>query len=139
MVTKIEALPAQEEERNVVGASNVPPWLVLAFAPPPFVAPTLVAPREFMLGALRDGRLRVIEPIAVKWTTEDGQCVAEASEINEFGFGANLTEAIADLQAAIAELHFTLEAEQERLGPDLQAVRATLARKIRRADVPVGA
>lgn len=137
MVTKIEALPAQEEERNVVGASSVPHWLAPAFVPHPFVMP--VAPREFTLGALRDGRLRVIEPIAVNWTTEDGQCVAEASEINEFGFGANLTEAIADLQAAIAELHFTLEAEQERLGPDLQAVRATLARKIRRADVSVGA
>ena len=46
------------------------------------------------------------------------------------GFGANFSEAIADLQAAIAELRFTLEAEQERLGPDLQAVRATLARKV---------
>ena len=87
-------------------------------------------PKEFALGALRDGRLRVIETIAVKWTTEGGQCVAEASEINEFGFGANLTEAIADLQAAIAESRFTLEAEQERLGPDLHAVRATLARKV---------
>ena len=94
------------------------------------------AETEFTLGALRDGRLRVVEPIAVTWTTEDGQCVAEAAEINEFGFGDNLTDAIADLQAAIAELHFTLDADQERLGPDLQAVRATLTRKIRRADVP---
>lgn len=92
--------------------------------------PPPATPKEFTLGVLRDGRLRGVEPIAVKWTTEDGQCVAEASEIKEFGFGANLTEAIADLQAAIAELRFTLEAEQERLGPDLQAVRATLARKI---------
>ena len=97
------------------------------------------AETEFTLGALRDGRLRVVEPIAVRWTTEDGQCVAEAAEINEFGFGDNLTDAIADLQAAIAELHFTLDADQERLGPDLQAVRATLTRKIRRADVPVRA
>ena len=96
-------------------------------------------PEEFALGALRDGRLRVIEPIAVKRTKEGGQCVLEAVEINEFGFGDNLTEAIVDLQAAIAELHFALEAEQDRLGPDLQAVRATLARKIRRADVPVSA
>ena len=137
MVTKIEELPAQEEERNVGEASNVLRLLTPAFVPQSFV--TLAAPREFALGALRDGRLRVIEPIAVKWTTEDGQCVAEAPEISEFGFGDNLTEAIADLQAAIAELHFALEAEQERLGPDLQAVRATLARKIRRTDVPVGA
>ncbi len=53
------------------------------------------------------------------WTTEDGQCVAEAAEINEFGFGDNLT-------AAIAELYFTLDADQQRLGPDLQAARSTL-------------
>lgn len=133
MVTKIEMLPAQREERDVAEASNVLPAAAFqSFA-------TLAPPKEFTLGALRDGRLRVVEPIAVTWTTEDGQCVAEAAEVNEFGFGDNLTEAIADLQAAIAELYFTLDADQERLGPDLQAVRATLTRKIRRADVPVGA
>ncbi len=133
MAAKIEMLPAQREERDVTEASNVLPTAVFqSFSTP---AP----PREFTLGALRDGRLRVVEPIAVTWTTEDGQCVAEAAEINEFGFGDNLTEAIADLQAAIAELYFALDADQERLGPDLQAVRATLTRKIRRADVPVGA
>ena len=89
-------------------------------------------PTQCAIDNLRDGRLRVDEPVAVTWTTEDGQCVAEAEEINEFGFGDNLTE-------AIAELRFALDADQERLGPDLQAVRATLTRKIRRADVPVGA
>lgn len=96
-------------------------------------------PTQCAIDDLQDGRLRIVEPIAVTWTTEDGQCVAEAAEINEFGFGDNLTEAIADLQAAIAELYFALDADQERLGPDLQAVRATLTRKIRRADVPAGA
>ena len=131
MVAKIEMSQAQREAPDVAEASNVP---LTAFQ---FV--TLAPPKEFTLGALRDGRLRVVEPIAVTWTAEDGQCVAEAAEINEFGFGDNLTEAIADLQAAIAELYFALDADQERLGPDLQAVRATLTRKIRRADVPVGA
>ena len=131
MVAKIEMPQVQREEPDVAEASNVP---LTAFQ---FV--TLAPPKEFTLGALRDGRLRVVEPIAVTWTTEDGQCVAEAAEINEFGFGDNLTEAIADLQAAIAELYFALDADQEHLGPDLQAVRATLTRKIRRADVPVGA
>ena len=138
MAAKIEMLPAQREERDVAEASNVlhrlTGTIVLNSA---FVVHD--PPREFTLGALRDGRLRIVEPIAVTWTTEDGQCVAEAAEINEFGFGDNLTEAIADLQAAIAELYFALDADQERLGPDLQAVRATLTRKIRRADVPVGA
>ncbi len=92
------------------------------------------SPGRFMLERLRDERLRVAEPIEIVRTTEDGKCVVEAPELNEFGFGDNLSEAIADLQAAIAELYFTLDAEQGRLGPDLAAVRATLSRKLRRAD-----
>ncbi len=46
-----------------------------------------------------------------------------------------MSQAIADLQTAIAELYFKLDAEQDRLGPDLAAVWETLTRKIRRADV----
>ena len=50
-------------------------------------------PTQCAIDDLRDGRLRVVEPIA--------------------------------------ELYFALGADQERLGPDLQAVRATLTHKIR--------
>ena len=53
-------------------------------------------PTQCAINDLRDGRLRVVEPIA--------------------------------------EFYFALDADQDRLGPDLQAVRATLTRKIRRAD-----
>ena len=87
-------------------------------------------PNEFTLGRLRDGRLRVVKPIEVVRTAEDGKCVVEARELNEFGFGDNFSEALADLEAAIAELYFTLEAEQDRLGPDLAAVWATLSEKV---------
>ena len=88
------------------------------------------AQNRFALGSLRDGRLRVVEPVKAVRTTEEGKCVVEAPELNEFGFGDNLSEAITDLQAAIAELYFTLEAEQDRLGPDLAMVWATLSRKV---------
>ena len=37
-------------------------------------------PTQCAIDDLRDGRLRVVKPIAVTWTTEDGQCVAEAAE-----------------------------------------------------------
>ena len=97
----------------------------------PEITPT---PREFTLGSLRDGRLRVVEPIEVVQTAEDGKCVVETPELNEFGFGDNPSEAIADLQAAIAELYFTLNDEKDRLGPDLAAVWTTLSRKLRKAD-----
>lgn len=91
-------------------------------------------PSSFALGTLRDGRLRVEEPFDIGRTTDAGQCVLEATEISEFGYGENLSEALADLQAAIAELYFTLETERDRLGRDLAKVWATLSRKVRRAD-----
>ena len=90
----------------------------------PEITPT---PREFTLGSLRDGRLRVVEPIEVVQTAEDGKCVVETPELNEFGFGDNPSE-------AIAELYFTLNDEKDRLGPDLAAVWTTLSRKLRKAD-----
>ncbi len=93
-----------------------------------------MAPARFTLDSLRDGRLRVVEPIEVIPMVEGGKYVAEAPEINEFGFGDTLVGAVADLQAAIAELYFTLEAEQLRLGSDLASVWGTLSRKIHKAD-----
>lgn len=90
-------------------------------------------PVEFTLDRLDDDRLRVVEPVAVRSTTEAGQFVLEAPEINEFGYGDTLPEALADLRAAIAELYFTLGTDKERLSSDLQTVHATLVRKLRRA------
>ena len=96
-------------------------------------------PEPFTLGSLRDGRLRVVEPVVepieAKPMLEGGKHVVEAPELNEFGFDDNLSEALSDLQAAIAELYFTLEDEQERLGPDLSSVWVVLSQKVRRADV----
>lgn len=90
----------------------------------------LVSPSVIQLGCLRDGRLRVREPLEVTITEEDGQIVAEAEELNEFGYGNNLTEAVIDLQHAVSELYFSLEEEQKRLGQRLQAVWDKLRAKI---------
>ena len=84
------------------------------------------------LGFLRDGRLRVREAIEVKILEEEGQIIAEAEELNEFGSGDNQTEAITDLQYAIADLYFTLEAEQAHLGKELQRVWGILQAKMDR-------
>ena len=93
-----------------------------------------VVSERFALGSLRDRRLRVIKSIEVKQMTEGSQYVVEATELNEFGFGDDLSGAIKDLQAAIVELYLTLESEQKRLGPDLAKVWRILSRKVRRAD-----
>ena len=90
--------------------------------------------KPITLDTLRDVRLRVVEPIQVVPMLEGGEHVVEATELNEFGFGETLSEALADLQAAVAELYFTLEEDQDRLGPDLSSVWDVLSRKIRKAD-----
>lgn len=86
--------------------------------------------RETLVGSLGDGRFRVRSPIHIKFAREGRQFIAEAVEFNEFGFGANRSEALRDLQQAIVELYFTLEREQGRLGADLQKVWETLQEKI---------
>lgn len=93
---------------------------------------TPVLPDYILLGSLADGRLRVQSPITVKFTKENQHIIAEAVELDEFGFGANLSDALRDLQRAIVELYFTLEEGKARLGPDLQRVWTTLRHKLRR-------
>ena len=79
---------------------------------------------------LLDSRLRVVEPIAVTWAHEDGTYIAEALEINEYGYGDSVPEAFADLQVSIAELYFDLYEDRDRLGANLASVYAILARKL---------
>lgn len=88
------------------------------------------APATVALGFLRDGRLRVRAAIEVAIREADGQIIAEAEELNEFGSGDNQAEAIIDLQHAIAELYFSLEEDKDRLGPGLEKVWAVLQGKI---------
>ncbi|OGO30066.1 MAG: hypothetical protein A2Z29_06555 [Chloroflexi bacterium RBG_16_56_11] len=97
-----------------------------------FKSPRTEVQKEILLGTLRDVRLKVNLPIRVKFSYENEQVIAEAEEINEFGFGTNSSEALVDLQRAISELYFTLEKEQKRLGMDLQKVWAVLQEKILR-------
>jgi len=79
-------------------------------------------PAEMKLGFLRDRRFRVRQPIAVRFALHEGQCVAEAAEFGEFGYGASAGEALADLQGALAQLYFALKEDSDRLGRDLQQV-----------------
>lgn len=89
-----------------------------------------MVPSNIRLGTLRDRRFRVQDPIDVKCSSEKGRIVAEALELNEFGFGENFSDAVADLQRAIVELYLTLNQDENRLGPDLEKVWATLQEKI---------
>ena len=89
-------------------------------------------PATVRLESLVDERLRVKEAIEVAVFAEGGQIVAEAADLDEFGFGDDLTAALADLQSALADLYFTLEAEQDHLGQGLRRVWAILQVKVER-------
>ena len=87
---------------------------------------------SFLLGTLRDGRLRVQSPLKIRLSREREHFVAEATEIKEFGFGQSATEALRDLQHAMVELYFTLEQEQGRLGSDLKRTWDILQNKVKK-------
>ena len=131
MVTAVQIRELERQTGSDVILDNVPKMTLLRGSV--FAEPIPVRAEPFKLGSLRDGRLRVVEPIEIVPMLEGGQHVLEATELNEFGFGDSLSEALADLQAAIAELFLTLEEEQERLGPDLLSVWDVLSRKVRKA------
>jgi len=95
----------------------------------PSIGPTL--PSIMLLGALRDPRLRLLAPLTITFERENNDIVAYCEELEEFGFGTHLTEAIEDLQATIAELYFTLQEDRDKLSPHLNGLWDSLRQKIK--------
>ena len=92
------------------------------------IEPTL--PSTMLLGALHNPRLHLIAPLTITFESENDDIIAHCEDLEEFGFGKHLTEAIEDLQAAIAELYFTLKEENNRLGSNLRRIWDRLRQKI---------
>jgi hypothetical protein len=89
-------------------------------------------PLDFGLGTLGDGRFRVLRPLRVQISTENEDYIANASDIDEFGYGSSRAEAIRDLQRTIVALYLSLEADEERLGPDLRRILQALRERVQR-------
>lgn len=133
--TEVELFPETEEVDNEAILVESIPLRLRGLIPLEYVGSISLGPAlpdDLLLGRVRDGRLRVRSPFRVKVAAENDDVIVEADELSEFGFGKNLTEALADLERAIAELYFTLHEERSRLGPDLASVYATLDRKLER-------
>lgn len=128
-----EPQPVKEDESRTQGPKNDLDAILSHFIQASYSksspGPTL-APAVTLFGSLRDHRLKVQVPFAVSFSTEESQVIAEASEIDEFGFGETCSEALADLQRAITELYFSLSQDKDRLGPDLIRVWAILQQKV---------
>jgi hypothetical protein len=122
----VEAIPIQEE-RVDPAPSSARQFQELI---PEDESLALGAPSEFFLATLADRRLRVVKPIHVLIRQEEGQFVAEADELEEFGFEESRAEALRELQRAIVALFYTLQSEEMRLGPSLRATWTRLREKV---------
>lgn len=87
-------------------------------------------PDHLEIAGLRDGRIRVLQPIGVEISRDGDLVTVQIPEIDEYGQGASLGEAIEDLQRGVAELLLTLEEERESLGSDLEQVRQWLLARL---------
>ena len=87
-----------------------------------------------LLDTLGDARLTVVEPFALSSHEEAGFVVVVCDELDDFGYGDDLPEAVWHFQKSVVELYFALNEDQDRLGPAMQELRAKLTRKVRKAD-----
>jgi len=96
-----------------------------SLAPQPLLR-DMILPDEVLFGAMPDPRLRFKRPLRVQIERTDHGATAQAEDIGEFGYGAGSGDALYDLGKTIAELYFSLNADKERLSPDLEWLRSRL-------------
>lgn len=82
-------------------------------------------PQYVQIGALLDDRLRLREPLTIEIEKEDDIFIAKCEYLEEFGYGASPTYAIADLQQTLSELYWSLK-KIHRLGRNLEATKSRL-------------
>ncbi len=89
-------------------------------------------PTDVLLGTLPAPELRLRAPIHLEVQREGDAVTVWSSDLNEFGYGPHLTEAIEDFQQTVIELYRTLEVQQSRLGPSMTELWALLQLLIER-------
>jgi len=89
-------------------------------------------PSRLLFGAVRDPELRVARAIPLEVSVEESTVVVSWVEIDEFGSGANLSEALDDFSQAFLELYHRLHEGGVQLGPDLNNVKETLGKYVQR-------
>ncbi len=77
----------------------------------------LASRKSILLYSLRHPHLRLKEPVVVLLEHDDGQMIAQAYDLDLFGYGSSESEALADLRQTIADLYFELKENVGKLGP----------------------
>jgi len=84
-------------------------------------------PTSILFGALRDPHLRLRKPIPLKIEEKEGLVSAIFEDIQEFGCGETMSEAISDFSSTVAELYISLSQENAPLSDDLLRVKNILS------------
>lgn len=111
---KIVAVPVSHASITLAGMSS---------PAQPADAPELRAsalPGIVKVGSLLDPRLRLRVPLTVEVHQEDGLLSVWQPDLDEFGSGEFLGDALEDFQHTVADLYFTLRDNVDKLGPLMQ-------------------
>ncbi|MGA3325136.1 MAG: hypothetical protein ABSF45_11735 [Terriglobia bacterium] len=84
-------------------------------------------PTSLLFGALRDPHLKLRKPIPLKIEESEGLVSAIFEDIQEFGCGKNMSDALSDFSSTVAELYVRLSQENAPLGVDLLRVKTILS------------
>jgi hypothetical protein len=87
-------------------------------------------PSRIQFGLLRNRNLRMLRSIPLSIDRKGATVVAAWDEIEEFGYGRNITEALEDFGRTIEELFTTLSEKQQALSEDLARVWSVVSRHI---------
>ena len=77
-------------------------------------------PRKIQFGAVANQKIRVKQPLSVELKREGESVVAYCADLEEFGYGSNVSEALDDFGSTVAELFQSLVHDEPRLGDDLR-------------------
>lgn len=76
-------------------------------------------PDEILLGFIDSPDLKLQKPLLLTISREEKYIVASWLELNLFGYGAHLTDAIEDFRQTLVELFLELDSEPDKLSADL--------------------
>ena|SRR5579864_6713315 len=91
-----------------------------------------VRPKSMRLGVIHSPQLQLKKAISVEISRKKDAVVANARDLQEFGCGVTMSDAIDDLSKGLAELFFRLESDQARLSKDLQKLWDKLSQYVQR-------
>lgn len=122
-------IPLGEQAEHIEGASEISAEFTQS---PPSVKVTILADvpsarlESVLFGAFIHPDLRLLKPIPLEVSEEEGHVVLNWEEASEFAYGTSMGDALDDFSKTVSELYVELNDKNVRLGADLERVRRIL-------------